>query len=57
MGQWWPAEGSGELSVAVHAWDLWKEATINFVIFITSGQTMGREHSIPHKEKTGLNVY
>ena len=33
MGQWWPAAGSGALSVAVHAWDLLKEFTI---IFITS---------------------
>ena len=25
VGQWWPAEGLGALSVAVHAWDLLKE--------------------------------
>ena len=28
VGQWWPAAGLGALSVAVHAWDLLKEATI-----------------------------
>ena len=33
MGWWWPTAGSGELSAAVHAWDLLKEVTI---IFITS---------------------
>ena len=33
VGQWWPASGFGEWSVAVHAWDLLKEVTI---IFITS---------------------
>ena len=33
MGQWWPAAGSGALSVEVHEWDHLKEVTI---IFITS---------------------
>ena len=33
MGWWWPADGLGALSVAVHTWDLLKEVTI---IFITS---------------------
>ena len=33
MGQWWPAAGSGALSVAVPEWDILKEDTI---IFITS---------------------
>ena len=33
MSQGWPAAGLGALSVAVHAWGLWKEVTI---IFITS---------------------
>ena len=33
MGGWWPAAGSGALSAAVRAGDLWKEVTI---IFITS---------------------
>ena len=33
VGQLWPAAGSGALSGAVHAQDLFKEATI---IFITS---------------------
>ena len=33
MGQWWPAAGLGVSTVAVHAGDLLKEATI---IFITS---------------------
>ena len=28
MGQWWPAAGSGPLSVTVYAWDLLKEVTI-----------------------------
>ena len=28
MGQWWPAAGLGALRVAVHAWDLLKEAAI-----------------------------
>ena len=32
-GQWWPAAGSGALSVAVYAWDLLSEVAI---IFITS---------------------
>ena len=32
-GWWWHAAGLGELSVAVHTWDLLKEVTI---IFITS---------------------
>ena len=29
MGWWWPAVALGALSVAVHAWDLLKEVTIN----------------------------
>ena len=33
VGRQWPAAGLGALSVAVGAWDLWKEVTI---IFITS---------------------
>ena len=33
VGQRWPAAELGALSVAVHAWDLWKEIAI---IFITS---------------------
>jgi len=36
MGWWWPAAELGEVSVAVHAWDLLKEVTIIFIIFITS---------------------
>ena len=32
VGQPWPAEGSGALSVAVQAWDLLKEVTIIFNI-------------------------
>ena len=29
---WWsPAAGLGALTVAVHAWDLWKEVTITFI--------------------------
>ena len=32
-GRWWPAAGLGALSVAGHAWDLWKEVAL---IFITS---------------------
>ena len=31
VGRWWPAAGSGTLSVAVRAWDLWKEAAIIFI--------------------------
>jgi len=33
VGQRWPNAGLGQLSVAVHAWDLLKEV---FIIFITS---------------------
>ena len=33
VGRWWPAAGSGALSVAVHEWDLLMEVAI---IFITS---------------------
>ena len=33
MGQRWPAAGLGALSVAVHAWVLWKGAI--FIISIT----------------------
>ena len=33
MGRRWPAAGLGALSVALRAWDLWKEVAI---IFITS---------------------
>ena len=32
MGCSWPAAGLGELSMAVHAWDLLKEVTIIFII-------------------------
>ena len=32
VGWWWPAAGLGALSVAVHAWDLLKEATIIFIM-------------------------
>ena len=28
---WWPASGLGAVSVAVHAWDLWKEVAIIFI--------------------------
>ena len=31
MGQWWPAAGSGALSVGVHAGDLLKEVDIIFI--------------------------
>ena len=31
MGWQWPAAGLGALSVAMHAWDLLKEAAINFI--------------------------
>ena len=30
-GRQWPAAGSGALSAKVHAWDLLKEVTINFI--------------------------
>ena len=31
MGLWWPAAGSGALSVAVSAWDFVKEVAIIFI--------------------------
>ena len=31
MGWWWPAVGSGALSVAVCAWDILKEVIITFI--------------------------
>ena len=31
VGRWWPASGLGAVSVAVHAWDLWKEVAIIFI--------------------------
>ena len=31
VGQQWPAAGSGALSAAAHAWDLWKEVPIFFI--------------------------
>ena len=50
MGRWWPAAGSGALSVAEHAWDLLKEVAI---IFITSTivwpQVNSREATQPHQ--------
>ena len=59
MGQWWPAAGSGALSVAVCAQDLPKEVTI---IFITSTKVwsqvkQGREHSPTHQQKIELKIY
>ena len=33
MGWWWPAEGLGSWTVAVHAWDLLREVTIIFITF------------------------
>ena len=49
VGRWWPAAGSGALSVAVHAWDLLKHIAI---IFITSTivwpQVNNREWTQPH---------
>jgi len=32
MGWWWPAAGSGALSMTVCAWGLLKEVTIIFII-------------------------
>ena len=55
MGQWRAAAGSSALSVAVPAWDLWKEVTI---IFITSTivwpQVNKREGKQPHPSTENL---
>ena len=49
MGRWWPAAGSGALSVAVPAWDLLKEVAI---IFITSTIVW-----LQGKQEIGLKIY
>ena len=60
MGWWWPAVGSGALSVAVCAWDILKEVAI---IFITSTivwsqvkQQRGNTN-LPNQQKIGLKIY
>ena len=49
MGWWWPIAGLGVLSVAVHVWDLLKEASIIFIIStIVWPQANNREGTQPH---------
>ena len=59
VGWQWPAAGTENLSVAVHAQDLLKEVTIFFItsiIVLVSGQTE-REHSPAQQQKIGLKIY
>ena len=48
MGGWWPATGSGALSVTVHAWDLLKEVVIIFITTIVWLQVNSREGTQLH---------
>ena len=49
MDQWWPAAGSGALSVALPAWDLLKEVAVIFITFtIVWPHVNIREGTEPH---------
>ena len=54
MGQQWPAAGLEALSVAVCAWDLWKEVTILFITSTTvwpQVQQQGGNTALPINRK------
>ena len=54
MGQQWPAAGLEALSVAVCAWDLWKEVAILFITSTTvwpQVQQQGGNTALPINRK------
>ena len=56
MSQEWPATGLGELSEAVHAWDLLKEVAIIFITFNIGWSQTWREHSPAQQQKFALKI-
>ena len=58
MGRWWPAAGSGTLSVAGHGTFSRRHHYLHYLHHsLASGQTTGREHCPPHQDKIGLKIY
>ena len=59
VSQRWPAAGLGALSVAVHAWDLWRRSPLSSLPppWFGSREKAGRQHSPTQQQKIGLKIY